>query len=186
MTQALAAAIVLCTWTKPGGVKCEEAATHSFRWEWGEEGSCCAACAPLVTQAAGNIGRTVAIKPLDATAGVAPVTKHERVQLIAAKLAAEAELEEVQQRGASLYQSNVDLTAQVQTLTMQARERETHVAEKDEQIERLSEDLERRERELAAAQQEVQRLTVLAQFAPTERTEVSRVGSERGLLPPEG
>jgi DNA repair exonuclease SbcCD ATPase subunit len=183
MTQALAAAIVLCSWTKPGGVKCEEAATHSFRWEWGEEGTCCSACAPLVTQAATNLGRTVAIKPLDASAGVAPVTRHERTQLIAAKLAAEAELEEVQQRGAQLYQSNVDLTAQVQTHVMRARERESQIAEKDDQIERLSADLEKRERELAEATAELQRLRVLAQFAPSAE---SRVGAERGLLPPEG
>jgi hypothetical protein len=182
MTQALAAAIVLCSWTKPGGVKCEEAATQSFRWEWGEEGKCCGACAPLVTQAATNLGRTVSIKPIDATANQPAVTRHERVQLIAAKLAAESELEEVLQRGQQLYQSNVDLTAQVQTHVMRAREHATIIAEKDDQIERLATDLERRERELADASAELQRLRVLAQFAPgTEPTERSRVGEGRGL-----
>ncbi len=179
MTQALAAAIALCTWTKPGGVKCEEPATQSFRWEWGDEGTCCAACAPLVTQASQNLGRSVSIKPLDASAGVAPVTRHERTQLIAAKLSAEAELDEVQQRGHQLYQSNVDLTAQVQRHKMREREHASILAEKDEQIDRLSTDLEKRERELAEATSEVQRLTVLAQFS--EPTQASARATERGL-----
>lgn len=177
MSQALAAAIVLCTWTRPGGVKCEEAATQSFRWEWGEEGKCCDACAPLVTQASQNLGRSVSIKPIDASAAVAPLTRHERTQLIAARLSAEAELEEVQQRGAQLYQSNVDLTAQVQTLRMREREHSTHIDEKDDQIARLSTDLDRRERELAEATAELQRLRLLAQFNPDRprETEPSRV-----------
>lgn len=174
MTQ-LAAAIVLCTWTKPGGAKCEEAATQSFRWEWGEEGKCCDACAPLVQQASVNLGRTVSIKPIDASAAIVAVTRNERVQLIAAKLAAQAELEEVQQRGAALYQSNVDLTAQVQTHVMRAREHAAKVKELDEQVQRLSTDLERRERELAEATSELQRLRVLAQFNPSRETEPSRV-----------
>lgn len=185
MTQAaLAATIVLCTWTKPGGIKCEEPATHSFRWEWGEEGSCCAACAPLLVQAGTNLSRTVAIRPIDASAAVAPLQRNERVQLIAAKLSAEAELEEVQQRGSQLYLSNVDLTQQVQTLKMREREHGTILEEKDDQIERLSTDLERRERELSEVTTELQRLRVLAQFNPStplppsperERTEPSRV-----------
>lgn len=185
MTQ-VAAAIVLCGWTKPGGVKCEEAATHSFRWEWAEEGTCCGACATLVTQASQNIGRSVAIRPLDAAAAVAPVTRHERTQLIAAKLSAEAELEEVKQRGAQLYQSNVDLTAQVQTLTMQKREHESIVAEREEQIERLATDLERRERELADATAELHRLRVLSPFMPSRTTERHVVGEERGQPASEG
>ena len=179
MTQA--AAIVICGWTKPGNVKCEEPATHSFRWEWGEEGVCCAACTTLVAQAGQNITRTVAIRPLDPASAVAPVTRNERTQLIAAKLSAEAELEEVKLHGSNLYQNNVELTAQVQRLTMRERQHALIVDEKDEQIERLSTDLERRERELAEVTAELQRLRVLAQFAPTEPTERSRGGEERDL-----
>lgn len=171
----LAAAIALCSWTKPGNVKCEEAATQTFRWEWGDEGKCCDGCATLVSQTSQNLNRSVSLKPIDASASaVVPLQRHERVTLIAARIAAEQELEEVMQRGAQLYQSNVDLTAQVQTHVMRARERDAQVAEKDEQIERLSTDLERRERELADATAELGRLRVLAQFNPTQPTERSR------------
>lgn len=171
----LAAAIALCSWIKPGNVKCEEAATQTFRWEWGEEGKCCDACAPLVSQTSTNLNRSVSIKPIDASASaVAPLARNERVQLIAARLAAESELEEVMQRGAQLYQSNVDLTAQVQAHALRARERDAQIEEKDDQIERLSTDLERRERELAEITTELGRLRVLAQFNPTQPTERSR------------
>jgi len=164
-------AIEICSWKE-----CTKAATHSYRWDWGEEGKCCGDCIPLLQQCAVSLSRTVTTKPLDATVGVAPITRAERTQLIAARLSAEAELEEVQRRGHQLYQSNVDLSSQVQTLVMRAREHASIVAEKDEQIERLSADLERRETELAAATTELQRLQVLSQFA----TERSR------LNPPEG
>ncbi|HSQ03863.1 MAG TPA: hypothetical protein VLN59_07505, partial [Burkholderiales bacterium] len=122
-------------------------------------------------------------RPLETTVE-APVTRSERTQLIAAKLSAEAELEEVQQRGHQLYNANVDLTKQVQTHVMRQREHDSIVAEKDNQIERLSTDLEKRERELAEATQELQRLRVLAQFA--DPTQTSRSGAERGLPQSEG
>jgi hypothetical protein len=156
-------AIEICGWKE-----CAKAATHSYRWDWGEEGKCCADCIVLLQQTAANLSRTVATRPLDSAAAVTPLSRNERTQLIAAKLSAEAELEEVQQRGSSLYQANVDLTSQVQTHVMRAREHASIVAEKDGQIERLSKDLERRERELGEATAELQRLRVLAQFAPTK------------------
>jgi len=175
-----ASAIEICGWKD-----CTKAATHSYRWDWGEEGKCCADCIVLLQQCAANLSRTVSTRPLDSSAAVTPLTRNERTQLIAAKLSAEAELEEVQQRGHQLYTSNVDLTAQVQTHVMRAREHASIVAEKDDQIERLSTDLERRERELAEASSELQRLRVLAQFAePTERSRVS--SAERGLPSSEG
>src|SRR4029077_10119996 len=153
------APIALCSWKG-----CNKPASHHFRWEWGEEGNCCDACLPLLQQTATNLSRTVQFKRLDQTAE-APVTRSERTLLIAAKLSAEAELEEVQKRGTSLYQSNVDLTQQVQTHVMRAREHAAIVEEKDSHIERLSADLEKRERELGEATAELGRLRTLAQFA---------------------
>lgn len=169
-------AISLCSWKD-----CKNPATHIYRWDWGEEGKVCASCIPLLQQTGVNLSRTVATRPLE-TFVEPPLQRSERTQLIAAKLSAEAELEEVQKRGHQLYQSNVDLTAQVQTHVMRAREHASIVAEKDAQIDRLSEDLEKRERELAEATTELQRLRVLAQFA----TETPRSGTERGLTSPEG
>jgi hypothetical protein len=178
MSQQTAAAIVLCTWTKPGGVKCQEPASHTFRWEWGEEGKCCPACIALVQQTGVNLNRSVSVTPLG-PAVEQPVSRSERTQLIAAKLSAEAELAEVVSRAEQLYNSNVDLTKQVQTHTMRAREHATIVSEKDNQIGRLSRDLERREQELADATAELQRLRLLSQFAP-EQTERSRTQQPEG------
>lgn len=170
--------IRLCSWKG-----CTKPASHQYRWEWGEEGQVCADCTVLVNQTATNLSRTVSIKPLDQSLE-APVSRGERTLLIAAKLSAEAELEEVQRRGHALYESNVDLTQQVQTHVMRAREHDAIVEQKDAEIELLSEELEKRERQLAESNAEVQRLTVLAQFA-TAPTETSRVGGQRGLLPPQ-
>lgn len=160
--------IKFCDWKD-----CGKPATHGYRWDWGQEGVCCVACIALLQQNATNLSRTVSTGPL-ASAAEAPVTRSERTQLIAAKLSAEAELAEVVSRGEQLYNSNVDLTKQVQTHVMRAREHSTIVSERDNQIMRLSHDLERREQELADATAEVQRLRVLAQFAPSEPTERSR------------
>lgn len=175
-------AISLCSWKSTGGSLCGKAATHHYRWEWGEEGDVCPDCIPLMHQTAANLSRTFALTTLDTVNPTgAPVTRHERTQLIAAKLSAEAELEEVQQRGQKLYEANVDLTRQVQTHVMRAREHAAIVDGKDAQIDKLSEQLAGRETELAETGAELQRLKVLVQFAPPPET--SRVGSERGLQP---
>lgn len=170
--------ISLCSWKG-----CNKPASHHYRWEWGEEGNVCAACVQLVNQTAANLSRAVQFKTLDTNAE-APVTRSERTLLIAAKLSAEAELAEVQQRGHALYNQNVELTQQVQTHVMRAREHETLTESQNEQIEELTEKLDARERELAEVSAERQRLQTLVQFAsaPTE-ADTSRVGSERGLLP---
>ncbi len=165
--------MTLCNWKG-----CTKAATHTYRWEWGEEGPCCSECITLLQQTSVSLSRTVTTRPISPAATEGPLTRTERTNLIAAKLSAQAELEEVLQRGHQLYQANVDLTAQVQTHVMRAREHASIVAEREEQIERLETDLERRERELAEATSELQRLRVLAQFA-ADPTETSR-GLEPG------
>lgn len=152
------AAIALCDWKG-----CGKAASHKFRWEWGEEGNVCPACVQLMNQTAENLSRKVQFTNLDQNA-VAPLGRSERTQLIAAKLSAEAELEEVQARGHELYKQNVDLSAQVQTHVMRAREHQGQMTAKDAEIDALLDKLESRERELAETSAELQRLRVQAPF----------------------
>jgi hypothetical protein len=177
--------IPLCTWKD-----CTKAATHSFRWDWGDEGKSCPECVPLINQCAEALGRQVSINPLQGPAGEPPLERTERTNLIAARLSAEAELKEVQLRGHQLYSQNVDLSSQVQTHVMRAREHEGIVRNKDEQIERLTAKLEQRERELAAASSEVQRLNVLVPFVGAPPTELQPAVpaknplAEHRLIPP--
>lgn len=148
---------------------CKEAATLAYRWEWGEQGQTCARCALLLQQTATNLGRTVSITAL---AGVAapPLTRDERTQLIAAKLSAEAEADEIKTRGAQLYQQNVDLTKQVQTLTVQKREADATIKGLEKSNEQLQSALEDAQAQIGDLTNEVGRLTTLAAFAPDDGT----------------
>jgi len=156
-TAAKLAAIELCTWKG-----CQNPASHRFRWDWGEENFVCPSCIPLMQQTAGNLQRNVTFVNLDQAP--APVSVSERAHLMAAKLSAEAELQQVQLQGHQLYQSNVELTQQVQTHVMQARERDALIKRKDEEIQELSERLKTRERDLGEAHAELQRLRTLVPF----------------------
>lgn len=159
------APIELCSWKD-----CTEPASHNFRWEWGEEGKVCPKCIPLMQQTAGNLGRNVTFVALDQSPP--SLTISERSALMAAKLSAEQELKQVQLAGHELYRQNVDLTQQVQTHVLKARERDALLARKDQEIQELAERLETRERDLGEASAELQRLRVLVPFAE----ETSRVG----------
>jgi len=170
---AEAQAIALCSWKD-----CKHAATHHFRWEWGDEGNVCESCIALMNQAADQLARKFITTPLN-PAAESPLTRSERTQLIAARLSAEAEADEIKLRSHQLYTQNVDLSSQVQTLKMREREHAGQMDAKESENERLAEALEKRERELAEATNEVQRLTTLLEFKPAEET--SRVGAQRGL-----
>ena len=164
-------AIALCDWKG-----CTEPATHKYRWDWGEEGHACAKCIPLMQQTAQQLSRNVALSAIDGVGAEQPLQRSERVHLIASKLAAESERDEVIARGKQLYDANVALTQQVQTHVMRAREHEAEVEQLVSTKKALSEKLEQRERELAECTDEVLRLRVLGQFVGKETTP-----EERGL-----
>jgi hypothetical protein len=181
-TAAKLAAIELCTWKE-----CNKPASHRYRWEWGEENFVCQSCVPLMQQTAGNLQRNVSFVNLDQ--GPAPVTLSERTHLVAAKLSAEAELQQVQLNGHELYKSNVDLTQQVQTHVMQARERDALIRRKDEEIQELGERLQTREKDLGEAHAELQRLRTLVPFVDPPSVVGGRQNNPRrpgASRPPEG
>ena len=86
-----------------------EVATLRFQWAWGEEGFCSERGKTLLRQQAENLGRDVQFSALGNVAEP-PMQRSERQGLIAAKLAAESEAEEVQRRASKLYDSNVELS----------------------------------------------------------------------------
>jgi uncharacterized protein YifE (UPF0438 family) len=174
---AALAAIALCTF-KPHtkkGEPCNEPASHRFRWDYGDEGHACPECIPLMQQAAKNIKRSVTFSRLE-EGQQEPVTLHERTHLIAAKLSAEEELKQVTLRGQQLYQANVSLTQQVQTLVMQKREVDAELARTLQQRDETAERLSVRETELAEVIGERDRLQVLVPFVGKPTTP-----EERGL-----
>ena len=157
--------IVACTWKA-----CGQPATHKFRWEWGEEGECCAACVTLMQQTSESLSRRITFSTLGPVEPQ-PLTRDERTLLIAARLSAEAECDELKTRGHELYTANVDLTQQVQTHVMRAREHDGQIMAKEHEIEALLDKIESRERELADTSAELQRLRMLAPFTERGKTQ---------------
>lgn len=152
------------------GASCGRPAALSYRWDWGETGACCQEHGLLMQQTAQNLSshdlkRHVSLAPLE-NAAEAPLERSERTALIAAKLSAEAETEELKRRGGQLYSQNVDLTGQVQVLTLRLREAEAQRAEALAKIGRLEEKLQQRDLDLGTVTDELDRLQTLAAFAP--------------------
>lgn len=143
---------------------CTELATLSYIWDWGEKGVCCGTHQMLLQQTAENLGgRRVSFAPLT-TPGPAPLQRDERTQLIAAKLSAEAELVEVKGRGLDLYRENLDLTRQVQSLTVRGRECDAQLKQALQDATELREQLSVRDAEHGEMAAELGRLRTLAKF----------------------
>ena len=178
MGQAALAVSSIAFCDHPG---CDRPAVLGYQWEWGEKGVRCAEHSMLLQQTAEQINRRVSVFPLQ-NLPAAPLQRDERVALIAGKLGAEAELEEVKARGANLYQSNVDLTRQVTTLTMQHREARALVEDRDAMIEKLEAELLSTRSNYAELVQETERLRTLQAFtpAPQQRGGQQRGGQQRG------
>lgn len=162
--------IRMCDLTDAAGTPCKEPAALAYRWDWGQSGVCCQACSLLLVQAAQNLSshdlkRHVSLAPLE-HAAEAPLERSERTQLIAAKLSAEEETAELKARGGELYRNNVELTRQVQSITLRHREADTQLREAQRKIEQLETKLKDRDVELATVTDELQRLQTLAAFAP--------------------
>lgn len=158
---------------------CDEPATHSYTWDWGASGFCCAKHQQLRQQQAGNLQRNVSFAVISSTA-TAPLQREERVRLKAEALVAQEELSEAKGRGLELYQQNQRLTAQVQSLTVQLRECESLRADAVAAAEPLRQQLEKTRVELADAVDELGRLKVLVEIPPPAGTLPSEP-SERTL-----
>jgi hypothetical protein len=156
-----------------------------FAWAWGESGVCSDKRAFELRQIAGNLKRDLTLTPLTAD-GPPPVERPERIALISAKLAAEAELDEAKQRGVDLYNQNRQLANQVQALTVRAREREAQLAELNRLVAEHAADADRLRAELGDSVDELQRLRIIAnvQVDQIERERGDQIERERGDTQP--
>lgn len=147
----------------PACAKCENPAVWSYMWDWGENGSVCAAHGAALQQLQESLGRRVSLAPLE-RAAPAPLGRDERTRLTARSLVLEEELEECKQRGLALYRENVALAAQVQRLTMLSREATAQIQDAMARIDAQRDELTARETELGGLVDEVGRLRVVASF----------------------
>lgn len=173
---------------------CKQPAVLSYRWSWGEGGICCQDHGLLLQQTAQNLSshdlkRSVSLASLE-NLQEPPLERSERTALIAAKLSAEAECAETLRRGGELYQQNVDLTGQVQVLTLRNREANAQLTVARATIETLEAQLHEREIELGSVTDELQRTQTLATFATSDTQVTGGAGKskrkERGLTEGEG
>jgi hypothetical protein len=144
---------------------CGAPATHSYTWEWGQSGFCCAHHQTLKQQTAGNLSRGITFAVVSSTA-TAPLQREERVRLRAETLVAQEELSEAKERGLQLYHQNQALAAQVQSLTVQLRECEELRKDAVAAAEPLREALEKTRSQLGDAVDELGRLKVLIPLPP--------------------
>lgn len=147
--------IVMCD--EPG---CNAVAVVAYRWDWGKQGHVCAEHQAQYSQRQSNLKRTVTFAPI-APAAAPLLTRSERTQLIAAKLSAEAECDEVKARGVELYNQNADLARQLGSLRIRHTECEAQLKDAAVRVAQLEVKLTEREGELAEAVTEIGRLKAL-------------------------
>lgn len=161
---------------------CEEVALHSYTWSWGETGICCEKHKILYQQAAAQMDRQVQFSPL--ANAEPPLQRSERAQLKGEVYAAEAEIEELKGRGAALYNQNVDLTRQVQTLTVHKRELEAQAKDARAEANKAVDELEELQAKYEDQNAELQRLRMLVPTEPlqppTSRSALGLGGSPSG------
>lgn len=159
-----------------------EPATHSYVWEWGASGTCCARQVPILQQTANNLGRAITFGLLTSGA-TPPLQREERVRLKAEAFTLGEELAEAKARGLEMYRQNTLLTAQVQALTVRNREadaqRKDAVAARDEMDQRLA----ALQSENASLSDELGRLRVLVDVSETEPGVGHIVGSDESGNP---
>jgi predicted RNase H-like nuclease (RuvC/YqgF family) len=126
----------------------------AFAWPWagrpgrveteGDAGFCSARGQQLLVQQGKNMKQVVQFSPLQ-NAQEPVLDRSERVQLTAARLAAEGETEEVRRRSSQLFDQNVELTRELQTLKTNfahvkdvAADREKVLAQVQPEVARLS------------------------------------------------
>ena len=97
-----------------------------------------------------------------------PLQRSERAQLKGEVYAAEAEIEELKGRGAALYEQNVDLTRQVQTLTVHKRQLEAEAKDARAAANEATEDLEELQAKYEEQNAELQRLKMLVPIEPLQ------------------
>lgn len=156
--------------------ECKEEATHSYTWEWGQSGVCCAKHQFTLQQTAQNISRTIQFAPLTPGA-TPPLQREERVRLRAEALVLADELAEAKGRGLDLYRQNGLLNQSVQSLTTRNREADAQLADLRAALAPLEKRVVELEAENATLHDEVSRLQVLVSLPAPSDTKIGLGGN---------
>lgn len=152
---------------------CGAPATHSYTWEWGQSGFCCAVHQAVRQQQSASLNRSVSFAVVSSTA-TAPLQREERVRLVAETIVVKEELAEAKARGLQLYDQNQNLTRQLQAVTTQYRECEELRKDAVAAAEPLRQQLEDTRAKLADAVDELGRLRVLVAIPPLPESDAER------------
>lgn len=139
---------------------CGKPAKFAYTWEWGETGKCCETHQFTLNQTAGNLARTITFQPL-VPDGPPPLLRDERTQLLARAISAESEVDDVKARALELYNQNVRLTQQLQSLTVQHREVTEQLSDARAEVEKCAVELVQRRSENGDLHDELSRLRCL-------------------------
>lgn len=154
-----------CDRKEADGKTCGEPAKFSYAWDWGETGVCCAKHQTLQVQQQQNLGgRVFTFHALQPT-GPVPMTRDERSRLKGEVYALEEEVKELKVRGLDLYNENVKLAAQVQSLTVRNRELVAQSKDAAGDLEKAHVALAQKEAEHGDMADELTRLRTLSKFS---------------------
>lgn len=156
---------------------CQNPVFYQFTWGWGEKAACCREHQVHAQQVHDSQERgRIAFSPIDPDAEIVPLGRDERTQLIAARMSAEQEADEVKGRAAQLYNLNTDLQQEVRRLRARDQESQLQLADRDAKIEQLTEEKDDVLVKLHDAQQELERVQLLiprdAPVTPRDRPNV--------------
>lgn len=153
---------------------CTKPAISTYVWAWGETGACCAEHQVVLQQKAKNLKRTIQFNAI-APGAPTPMTRDERVQLHAARLAAEDETIEAKQRTAKLYDQNQVLATELGKSNRRSEDAAREIERLNEALNLLTDRHDTALEELQTAKDEIVRLQTLvdalqgSQLAPTQR-----------------
>lgn len=140
---------------------CERNATHSFTWDWGDSGFCCATCMVSLSHRMQSLARNCTFVAL--TPGAAPELSHDdRLQLNARVLAAEQEAALTKTRNLKLFDSNQDLAREVNALRAEVDQHKQQLADTRAELEQCITEKQRALQQLAETNHELARLQGIA------------------------
>lgn len=136
---------------------CEQPATHSYVWDWGDGGHCCQQHVAAHSMTARNLKRTVQFAALAASAPV-ELTRQQRIDMNARVLAAEQEADEVNAKSVELYNANVQLANEIKRQSIEVLGLQAQVRDLAAELEQTRSEKMKALTELGAAKTELARL----------------------------
>jgi hypothetical protein len=152
--------------------ECKNAVVYNFTWGWGTPAACCADHRVHAQQIhdAQERGKLTFV-PIDPDAVKVPLGRDERTQLIAAKMSAELDGDQVRARAAELFNLNTELQAEVRRLRARDTESQAQLKDRAADVERLLTERDDALASLHETRTELERITLLV---PREAPETPR------------